>query len=238
MVVMLTSGLAPDTQAANPGYDRPGLGFSPAVLPIGDVTWEQGLPDWSETDGTSIYTADSVLRIGVGGAFELQLGTSYDRLLASVGSASGRGSSSLGVKFALPASGDLGWGLLGTVTFTDGARAFRANDPQYQVGAVVNLAVNPRDTVGAYFEVDRTGGNTGGLVALNASRALSDKFDAYVEVAWQRVADAGNGNMAGAGVAWLVTPRVQLDGSFRHRIDGAADTWQAGLGVSVWFGTR
>jgi hypothetical protein len=42
--------------------------------------------------------------------------------------------------------------------------------------------------------------------------------------------------MAGAGLAWQVTPRVQLDGSFRHRLGGHADPWEAGLGVSVYFG--
>jgi hypothetical protein len=29
---------------------------------------------------------------------------------------------------------------------------------------------------------------------------------------------------------------VQLDGSVRHRLAGHADTWEAGIGVSVYFG--
>ena len=32
----------------NPGYDRPGLGFTPAVLQPGDLMLEQGLPDWRD----------------------------------------------------------------------------------------------------------------------------------------------------------------------------------------------
>lgn len=75
----------------NPGYDRPGLGFAAAALPAGAVTLEQGLPDWSRTDGASLFTADTLLRVGMGGPFELQLGTSYNRLSATGQHASGRG---------------------------------------------------------------------------------------------------------------------------------------------------
>jgi len=34
----------------------------------------------------------------------------------------------------------------------------------------------------------------------------------------------------------MVTPRVQLDASARHRLGGRAPEWEAGLGVSVYFG--
>ena len=59
----------------NPGYDRPGLGFTPAVLRAGDVTIEQGAPDWSHADGASSFTTDTLLRMGVGHAMELQFGS-------------------------------------------------------------------------------------------------------------------------------------------------------------------
>lgn len=220
----------------NPGYDRPGLGFAPAALQAGDITWEQGLPDWSRGDGASLHTADALLRLGLGGPFELQLGTSYNRLSAAARHASGRGDSSLGLKFALPASGDFSWGLLGSVTFTDGARDFRGDGRQYLLGAAFNWRLDARDSLGAYLENVRSNGRDDHLVALNAGRALSDAFGVYVEAAWQHAADAGNGSMAGAGATWQATSRVQLDASFRHRLGGAADTWQAGFGVSVFFG--
>ena len=220
----------------NPGYDRPGLGFAPAVLQAGDVTWEQGLPDWSDADDASLYTADALLRLGVGGPFELQLGTSYNRLSAAGQHASGRGDSSVGLKFALPASGAFSWGLLGSMTFTDGAHALRGDDRQYLLGAAFNWQLDARNALGAYLENIRSDGHDDHLVALNAGRALTDSFGVYVEAAWQHVADAGNGSMAGAGVTWQAMPRVQLDASFRHRPGGVVDTWQAGFGVSVFFG--
>src|SRR6185437_2331196 len=100
----------------NPGYDRPGLGFTPAVLGTGDVTWEQGLPDWSRCRDAGVasaqYTTDGLLRVGL--------------------------------KFALPATGAFSWGLLGSVEFTDGARAFRNPQRQYLLGADFNWQWNAR----------------------------------------------------------------------------------------------
>ncbi|HET7932315.1 MAG TPA: transporter [Rhodanobacteraceae bacterium] len=221
--------------AGNPGYDRPGLGFTPAVLQAGDVTYEQGLPDWSRADGVSLYTADALLRVGVGGPFELQLGSSYNHLSAPGSSADGRGGSSLGLKFALPASGNFSWGLLGSVTFTDGAPAFRNDAPEYLLGAAFNWQLDARNSAGAYVEADH-GADDGGLVAFNASHAFSDALAAYAEAGWQHFNGAGSGSMAGAGVTWMATPRVQLDASFRHRLGGSADDWDAGLGVAVYFG--
>lgn len=220
----------------NPGYDRPGIGFSPAVLAAGDVTWEQGLPDWNQSDGSSLYTADTLLRLGAGGPLELQFGTSYNRLSAAGETALGRGDSSLGLKFALPASGAFSWGLLGSVTFTDGSREFGGADRQYLMAAAFNWQLDPRDALGAYLETVHSGDRDDRLVAFNAGRALTDSVGAYAEVAWQHADGNGNGSMAGAGLTWQVTPRVQLDGSFRHRLGGRADTWQAGLGVAVYFG--
>lgn len=220
----------------NPGYDRPGLGFTPAVLRTGNITWEQGLPDWSRAGGAALCSADTLLRLGVGGPFELQLGTSYNHLSTPATTAWGRGDSSIGLKFALPASGELSWGLLGNVTFTDGARALRGDARQYLLGAVFNWQIDPRNTLGAYLETVRSGGRNDHLVALHAGRALGDSVGVYAEAAWRHSATDGSGSTAGAGLAWQATPRVQLDASFRRRLGGATDDWQAGLGLSVYFG--
>lgn len=221
----------------NPGYDRPGLGFTPVVLQAGDVTWEQGLPDWSRSaNGASLYSADALLRVGLGGPFELQLGSSYNRLDQHGLRDYGRGESSLGLKFALPASGATTWGLLASETFTDGAPAFRDDHRSYLLGADISWQRSARDALGAYLENVRSGGRDSRLLALNDGYALTATLNGYVETAWQYQAGAGVGTMAGAGLAWQVTPRVQLDGSFRHRLSGQADTWEAGLGVSVYFG--
>ena len=234
---LLLAGFAANAAALdNPGYDRPGLGFTPAVLGAGDITLEQGLPDWSRDDGSASYTADSLLRLGVGHALELQLGSSYNRLAENGTVNYGRGDSVVGVKFAPPASGRLSWGLLGSVEFTDGARDFRNPRRQMLLGADVNWQLDARNTAALYLENVRSGGRDSRQLAVNDGYAFTPALNAYVELGVMQVAGAGHGSRAGAGLAWMPTPRVQLDASFRHRLGGAAPAWEAGLGVSVYFG--
>ena len=219
----------------NPGYDRPGLGFTPAVLQPGDFTWEQGLPDLSRADGISLYTAGTLLRLGIGGALELQLGTGWSRLDGQGPDIDGRASTSLAVKFAPPAGGDFSWGLLGSVEFTDGERAFRNEQDQYLLGASLNWQHSADHASGVYVEAVQ-GDSDSQLLAVNDGWSLTRALGMYVELAVQHMAGVGNGSMGGAGLTWQATPRVQLDLSTRHRLGGHVDTWQGGIGFAVYFG--
>ncbi|HEX7339404.1 MAG TPA: transporter [Rhodanobacteraceae bacterium] len=220
----------------NPGYDRPGLGFTPATLQAGDVTWEQGLPDFSHDHGSTLYSADSLLRVGLGSDYELQVGTSWNHFSAPGHALSGWGSTSAGIKFAPQTCGNFSWGLLGNVTFTDGSRAFGNRDRQYQAGAAFNWQLHSGDAVGAYLEADHVAGDNSALAAVNYGHNFSARLAGYLEAGWQWQDHFGNGSMAGAGVTYMATPNVQLDASFRHRLDGNADQWEGGVGVSVFFG--
>lgn len=233
-------------RADNPGYDRPGLGFDPATLDAGEFTLEQGLPSWSEDrqDGirSAQYTADSLLRLGLGHALELQFGDSlYNHLQVSGPGirqdSSGHGDSSLALKLTLPSSStSFSWGLLGSVEFTDGARDFRNGQRQYLLGMALSQQLNPSDSIGAYLEDVRAGGADSYTVAINRSHALTPTLTIYGEAAWQREADSRAGALAGAGLAWQASRRVQLDAGFRRRASGPLPTWWAGLGASVFFG--
>ncbi|MFZ0870163.1 MAG: transporter [Rhodanobacter sp.] len=232
--------------ADNPGYDRPGYGFTPVVLGAGDVTLEQGLGDWNldrqDDIRSSLFTADSLLRVGIGGPLELQLGGSTFNYLQQTGSGTdfsshGHGDSNLAIKLALPSSNQaFTWGLLGSVEFTDGAKAFRNDDRQYLFGAQFNYQLNERNQLGAYLQDVRAGGNDSTTVALSDNVALTKTLTAYVEAALLHAPDQGSGTVAGGGLAWMVSPRVQLDAGFDRRLDGAAPEWQANLGVSIYFG--
>lgn len=237
---------AAPAQAENPGFDRPGYGLTPAVLGAGEVIVEQGLPDWGRhrQDGVTVsqYTADSLLRIGLGGPLELQLGSDSWNVLRQGGPdgsvhREGRGDSQLGLKLALPSShAGFSWGLLGSVSFTDGAPDFRSDHRQYLLGAQFNLDIGARHSLGLYLQNVRSGGADSRTVALGDSYALSPALTLYTELAWQHLPSEDNGSLAGAGVQWMVTPRVQLDAGFDHRLGGAANQWQGNLGVSVYFG--
>jgi hypothetical protein len=238
--------IAPLARADNPGYDRPGIGFTPAVLGGGQVTFEQGLPDWSRDhrDGSSAsqYSADTLLRIGVGGPLELQLGGSlYNdlRVTETQGryASHGQGDSSIGLKLALPSPQPaFSWGLLGSVELTNGAKDFRGDRRQYLLAAQLNFQLDARNALGAYMQDIHTGGRDSTELAFSDNLILAPTLVSYAEVARLQMAQRGAGSLVGAGFAWLVTPRVQLDAGFDHRLGGLAPQWQANLGASVYFG--
>jgi len=231
----------------NPGYDRPGLGFTPVVLNAGDVTIEQGLPTWTRDNlgGGQIqsqYTTDSLVRLGLGGPFEAQLGTSpFNAIHTSGNGASdwghGWGDTVLALKYA-PNKSDapVTWGLLGSVEFTDGARAVRNDHRQYLLGADVNWQLSDQDGVGGYAE-QTTGQDKQSTLAINESHVFNKTVTGYVELAQVHEGGERAGTEAGTGVAWMVTQRVQLDGGVRARVAGHAQLWMASLGVSVFLGS-
>lgn len=231
----------------NPGYDRPGLGFTPVVLNAGDVTIEQGLPTWTrDNQGSgqiqSQYTTDSLIRVGLGGPFEAQLGTSPFNAVHTTGAGTGtwdhgRGDTILALKFA-PNKADATWtwGFLGSVEFTDGNRAVRNDHRQYLLGADVNWQVSDNDGVGAYLEQTRSGGDGQSTLAFNESHVLNKTMVGYVELAQVHERGERSGTEAGTGLAWQVSDRVQLDGGVRARVAGHAQLWMASVGVSVFLG--
>lgn len=231
----------------NPGYDRPGLGFTPVVLNAGDITIEQGLPTWTRDnlgDGQvqRQYTTDSLLRMGLGGPWEAQLGTSPFNAIHTTGPATdtwahGRGDTVLALKFApCKADAKITWGLLGSVELTDGSRAVRNDHRQYLVGANVNWQVTDIDGLGAYLEQTRSGSDGQTTLALNASHVLNRTMVGYVELAQVHESGERSGTEVGTGVAWQVSRRVQLDGGVRARVAGHAQAWMASLGVSIFLG--
>lgn len=237
---------ADTTSTSNPGYDRPGYGFTPAVLGAGDITLEQGLPDASHSAdggvGQTQYNADTLLRIGLGGPLELQLGRAVGSWLQTSGAGSsatvhGHGDSIVGVKFALPNAGSaFSWGLLGSVEFTDGSPAFRNSRNQYLLGAQFNLQVDARNSLGAYVQEVRAGASNTGTLALSDNYALTPTLTLYAQAVLLHTPGQGGGSLGGGGLAWMATPRVQLDIGMDRRLGGYANRWQANLGVSIYFG--
>ncbi|MDR2188532.1 MAG: transporter [Azonexus sp.] len=218
----------------NPGHDRPGLGFSPAVLQAGDFSLEQGLPGWSRSGGVSTYSADTLLRLGLGHALEAQFSTGWNRVRDAGVTTDGRYGTALALKFAQSVD-NISWGLLGSVQFTDGDKAFRAEQTTYALGTTVSWQRTDHHAIGIHAAATH-GATDDQLLAVNTSYALSDTVGVYVEAAGQHLGGIGNGSMAGGGFTWQVTPRVQLDIGFRHRLGGHADTWQGGAGFAIYFG--
>lgn len=237
--------LCGSARAGNPGYDRPGYGFAPGALDAGDVTFEQGLPDYihQRSDGitSTRFGADSLLRVGIGGSLELQLAGSWNEAKSGRQGANerhhGRGDSSVGLKLALPsADPDFSWGVLGSIEFTDGTREFRNDRNQYLLGLQMNLQAGSRHSLGLYLEDVRSRGSDTTTMALGDSYSLTHTVALYAETALLHAPGQGSGDMAGAGLTWQATPRLQLDAGFDRRLGGTAPDWQGNLGVSFYFG--
>lgn len=226
-----------------PQFDRPGLSFSTPSLAAGQVVWEQGLPDASFDDAGGVrsreYLADTVLRFGLSDAVELQLGAdSYGHVdVRGAGtrqSASGAGDARAGLKWALPGSGDaFSWAALATFSFPTGQAPI--GDGGYARDLGVTAAWTLTGDRGVTLYADRAWSDDGNGWLFSGSYAfpLRDALGGYVE------AGVGTGSertrVAGGGVTWMATPRVQLDASFLRGLDARSPDWQVGVGFSVFF---
>jgi hypothetical protein len=235
-----TSSVLADT----PAFDRPGIGFSTTTIPRGSFAIELGVPDFIHTSdagsGSTLYRLDTTVRAGLGTALELQLATpvfNYQHAdTASVsGSTSGLGDSSLSLKAALPSnSAEFSWAMLAGVTFASGASAFSGGSTQYTLATSMNQKLDDTYTAGFYVELDRADGTTDYTLSPNLNFTLSSTLSGYVEAAYTHVPHSPDSSVAGAGLAWMVTPIVQLDLSFDLGLTSESPKLQGGFGVSVY----
>lgn len=228
-----------------PAFDRPGIAFSTGTLPRGGVAWEQGLPDFQRNRDDGVRTteldANTNLRIGLSERVEVQLsGSLYShlRVRSPTGTTTDHGGGDTGValKIALPSSSQrFSWAVLGGVTFDTGTRAFSAGDNQYALGTT--LAYDFSDTVSGdlYLNVSRLDGVDTYAWSPAVNVALGDRWGAYVEAGFQRTEGQATTAVAGGGVTWMATPRVQLDLSLDAGLDDRSPDVQGGFGVSVYF---
>lgn len=226
-----------------PEFDRPGISFATSTVGKGVFAWEQGLPDASRdrSDGlsTTTWVADTLLRVGLADTLELQLGANSWSGLRMRGPGvrvqqSGGGDGNVALKWApkladqqrslaFKAGASLPWG-----------RAPLGNAGRnYDLGMTMAWALSGDRNLAFY--ADRRWGDAGGgwLLSPSYGFALRPQLSAYVEAGYGTGAQYMRA--AGGGVAWMVTPRVQLDASFLRGLDADTVDWQGGVGVSMYF---
>lgn len=230
--------------AETPAFDRPGISFSTTTIPLGSFFFEQGLPDFQRSsDGgtkTTFYSVGTNLRIGLGEAVELQVGTAlfnHQKMETSGVSESmnGRGDSSLAVKVALPSSSrTFSWAVLGSVAFATGEDPFTAGKPQYDLGTTLNFNVNDRYSTAFYVNVTRFERENTYTLSPSLSFAVTDTVGAYVEAGASYTAQGSDSAVAGGGITWMATPVVQLDVSVDFGLNAKSPDVQGGFGISVF----
>lgn len=236
--------LACGAQAAQaPAYDRPGIGFSASTVGEGVFAWEQGLPDGSRDrrDGVTAttWTADTLLRLGVGHTLELQLGadTWGGQRLRGAGlreHAQGGGDGSIALKWAPALASDTLTVAFKLGTTLPWGRAPLGGDGHTRDAGVTLAWALPADTSLALY-VDRQWDGDGGgwLFSPSYGFALGGNVAAYVEAGYGE--DEQHMRAAGAGLTWMATPRLQLDASFLRGLDEETVDWQGGIGLALYF---
>jgi len=247
--LLLGLPLAAAAQQADmpPAFDRPGIGLGTGIVPRGALALELGLPSVTrdrDPDGlrTRLTQADATLRTGLAAHWELQVSSSPWQHLRSRGpgqpatTARGSGDSIVGLKWA-PAREDAEdrWALLATTTLARG-------NADFSEGRLSTLAATYEHDLGEhwtgalYASASGGGGQRSVTWSPSLSWAASDRVSAFVEAGFTRNRGEPDENIAGAGVTWMATPRIQLDASFDLGLDRDSPDLQAGLGMAIYFG--
>jgi hypothetical protein len=224
-------------------FDRPGIAFSTSTLPRGGIAWEQGLPDFSDDRSqgirTTAWVADTLIRVGVTDSVELQLGAdTYGGIRTHGGgvrhSEQGGGDGWASVKWAPSTDSEIfTWALLATRSLPFGSAPIGGGGDDYSLGVTANWAL-PADT-GIALYADRSWGDDGSgwLLSPSYSFPLGNDFSGYVEAGYGT--GGARTRVAGGGVTWMASPRLQLDVSFLRGLDRESPDWQGGIGLALYF---
>ncbi len=245
LALALAGTLPPGAHADAPAFDRPGIGFASAVLPVGTFDWEQGLPDLqTDRDGglrSTTWTADGLLRIGFAPTLELQLsGAPWNRATLSGNGlhshTQGAGDTAIGLKW-VPQATDKHWSfaLLGMVSFATGSADFSNGHQVISLGAAATRDLGDNRSLELYANADHGAGRNRLTTSVNYGFPIHGALGGYVEAA-HLAGDGPTSTLAGAGLTWVIHDRVQLDlyadrGLTRRSVDCLG-----GFGVSVFFG--
>ncbi|SEL58778.1 Putative MetA-pathway of phenol degradation [Pseudoxanthomonas sp. GM95] len=223
-------------------FDRPGIPFATETLKAGGFAWEQGLPDITldRSDGTTQrqYVADTVLRLGLTDAVELQLASDTQVSEHDTGAARftghGAGDSTLGLKIALPSQREaFSWALLLNAQVARGRSPYGSDAHTRSLGLSTQWALADQRALTLFAEaVDSDEGHSW-TFAPNLTVIKRESWQAYVEAGIGHGQDSTQG--VGGGIAWSLGDHAQLDVSLLRGTTSDAADWQGGLGVSIGF---
>nr|WP_161963031.1 MULTISPECIES: transporter [Xanthomonas] len=222
-----------------PAFDRPGIPFAAEVLRPGAFAWEQGLPDASTDRAagqrTTLYTADTVLRLGVSEHVELQLGSdSYNWQHGGGGARThGGGDSQVGLKVALPSrSESFHWAALGTYHVPTGSPAF-SDGYSRELGVTASWDLAQQRALALYVNYARDNDGHTWTFSPNYTFFSGAHFSSYVEAGLDTGSE--HSRVAGAGGAWQLPHAMQLDVSVLRGLTSESPDWQGGIGLSIAF---
>lgn len=244
--LFLSGPLKAEQAEEPPSFDRPGIGLGTGIVPRGALAIELGLPSHErdrDADGlrTEQLSGDVTLRTGLFEDWEVQFaGSPWQRQRSRVpGMASthtrGGGDAQLALKWAPPSGRESDrWALLASATVARGDAAF-SEGRQYALAGSYEHDVSDRWTGALYASHSRGDGERSTVWSPSVSLALTPRLSAFVEAGVTKARGEPRQTVAGAGLTWMWTDRVQLDASFDAGLDADSPDMQAGVGISAYF---
>lgn len=219
------AALAAFPAAAQIATSRPGFGSGPAVVPRGVFQLEAGTPEASLREGPDVLSFPVLVRLGLGGAWEVRAGTSvFDVVTGDGGDAEvGFERVTVGLKREFGV-GPVGAALTPAVTVpTEGGPV------------TLGLTGVARFPLGGAWGFNAVSGlryrdeDLTSLLVAVVDRPLGGAWSGYAELAAFPESDAA---YAGGGLLYLLTPDAQVDLFFDAGLTAAAEDLVVGGGFS------
>ncbi|HLA63228.1 MAG TPA: transporter [Rhodothermales bacterium] len=252
---LLLALAGPATAQGTIATDRPGFAFSPVVVPARSFQVEIGTPlftrssfDAAGTEVTStLINVPTALRYGLTSRLELRASsTLFNSATVEAGgldeTETGFGDVEVGLKVQLLTAdgGTPALSVIPSVVLPLGSDGFSAGDPVVNLNAVAGITLPAGLGLtlvgGATVPTADSSSVTANLVAL-VGRAFTPALSGYVEAS-AFPTDGATPLYVGAGLAFLVTPTVQLDTALDVGLNEEAQDVIGGVGVSFRFGGR
>jgi hypothetical protein len=228
--------------------DRPGLSFSPWLVPTGRFQAEFGLPSLTQTRGdgvdTSAWSTPLQLRYGLSSSLELRLGSSMYNVVHDNNAhetIEGWGDAEIGAKLAL-CNADGGAcpkaALVGGVRLPVGSDDFTAHEMGFDLNITGDWDLGSgnamRGTAGFVRTPVDGDDATSGLLDAVFMRTFDSEWSGYAEAGYLPGFHAASDQAyIGAGLALLVSNDVQLDVSGDFGLNDASSDAIVGFGISV-----
>ena len=252
VLVLAYPASAADSADQTISTDRPGIPYGTSIVPVGHLQLETGLPTFANDSITAghslLLSTPTYLRYGVSDKFEVQLAASpWNRLTTTQfghhQTVSGVGDVQLGAKYALTSGGGSAPAItmVGYVTLPTGNRNFTAGRPAYNLNVIAGWSLTSSTSLTTMISFTRSpvAGDRhadSGTLAAALSHSFTSRFSAYAEAGWfPGFSNASDTALAGGGMTYLITPRVQLDGFFDLGLNHASANALYGTGLSVLF---
>lgn len=230
-------------------FERPGAGFSTEVLDAGQWVWEQSIVDAhfekryvnQQAQRQTTLQADTLLRRGLGQAWELQLGwggPAWTRFKHAgiKDDHSGVGDVSLSVKKAVDLQDErLTMAFLATAVLDTGDDEFSVQEPIYQLSSSVDYVFQEDINTGITMQYAVQDGDWSVTAIPTLSYTFNPKWSGFSEVIYRKAESQKANYGLGLGAIYRLSDRVQLDASVGLDLDGVDDHYYSNVGFAIAF---